>query len=317
MREHPELLIRRPGLLTTVQDLGRYGYQRYGVSVSGAMDRAALRIGNRLVGNPDGAAGLEVTLLGPEIELRAAATIAVTGADLSASLNDQPLKLWTAVPAEAGDILRFGRRRTGARAYVCFSGGIDVPMVFGSRSTDVGSGIGGFEGRRLAADDGLRLGQPKAVPSDSSRRSLPSAAQPSYDAPLVLRLLPGPQASERSSRAIETLLSQRYIVSPDSNRMGYRLKGTSVPATLPATLLSDATAMGTIQIPPDRQPILLMADCQPTGGYLKAASIISVDLPRAAQLAPGDHLEFTLTTMEEALALCREERASLDRVLPP
>ena len=317
MREPPELLIRRPGLLTTVQDLGRYGYQRYGVSVSGAMDRAALRIGNRLVGNPDGAAGLEVTLLGPEMELRASTTIAITGADLSASVNDQPAAMWTALQAHAGDILRFGRRRTGARAYVCFRGGIDVPVVFASRSTDVGSGIGGFEGRRLAAGDCLRLGRMRSVSLGLSRGSLPSDARPPDPAPLVLRVMLGPQASAFSSHAIETLLARHYVVSPASDRMGYRLKGAPVPATSPAALLSDATTMGTIQVPPDQQPILLMADCQPTGGYPKIASIISVDLPRAGQLAPGDPLGFTLTTAEEARELYRKERASLDRVLPP
>lgn len=317
MGEPPQLLIHRPGLLTTVQDLGRYGYQRYGVSVSGAMDRGALRIGNRLVGNPDDAAGLEITLLGPEVAFRAAAIIAVTGADLSAALNGRPLPMWTAVPVQGGDILRFGQRRSGTRAYVCLAGGIDVPLVFGSRATDLGSGLGGFEGRRLATGDVLRVRQIRRPPSKDILRPLPLESRPIYERHPVLRVLMSPQASEWSSRALETMLAQRYVVSPDSNRMGFRLAGRPLAHRMPAMLLSDATTMGTIQVPPDHQPILLMADCQPMGGYPQIASIISVDMPRAAQLAPGDEVRFTRTTTEEAQALCRAERASLDRWLPP
>ncbi|HET6675305.1 MAG TPA: biotin-dependent carboxyltransferase family protein [Nitrospiraceae bacterium] len=318
MRNRSGLVIRRPGLVTTVQDVGRVGYQRYGLSVSGAMDRTALRIGNRLVGNPDGAAGLEVTLQGPEMEFTGGALVAITGADLSPSLNGNPLPMWTAFPASPGDILRFGARRHGCRAYVCFSGGLDVPMVFGSRSTDVRAGIGGLDGRRLRPGDELCFGPSPPKSSRSAKQQPPfSEQQPEYPLCPALRVVRGPQAERFSSRAMSIFLTSRYVVSVDSNRMGYRLDGEPIPHRGSADMISDATAAGTIQIPADEQPILLMADCQTTGGYPKIASVITIDMAQAAQLAPGDQTTFTLTTVDAAILLCRRERDKLDRLLPP
>ncbi len=317
MRNRSGLVLRRPGLLTTVQDLGRVGYQRFGLSVSGAMDRTALRIGNRLVGNPDGAAGLEVTLQGPEMELNGGALVAITGADLSPSLNGHPLPMWSTFPASPGDLLRFGARRHGCRAYVCFSGGLDVPMVFGSRSTDVRAGIGGLDGRRLRQGDELRFGPSPRRFSSSARQQLPFSEQPTYSPCPALRVVRGPHAEQFSSRALTTFLKSRFVVSVNSNRMGYRLDGAPIPHRGSAEMISDATAAGTIQIPAGKQPILLMADCQTTGGYPKLASVITIDMAHAAQLAPGDQTTFTLTTVEAAILLCRRERDKLDRLLPP
>jgi antagonist of KipI len=317
MRDRSGLFVRRPGLFTTVQDLGRYGYQRYGVSVSGAMDRTAVRIGNRIVGNPDGEAGLEVTLQGPELEFTGDALMAVTGADLSPTLNGNPIPMWTAVKTRPGDILRFGLRRKGSRAYLCFKGGIDVPRVFGSRSTEVRAAIGGLDGRRLDKGDQLFFGIAAGESVRAGPRQLPISAQPTYPTAPALRVVPGPQAKQFLSKARDVLFTSLYAISTDSDRMGFRLNGAPIPHRRPAELISDATASGTIQVPADRHPILLMADCQTTGGYPKIAAVITVDMAQAGQLAPGDRITFIPIAPEEATLLCRTERAKLDRLLPP
>lgn len=316
-RDRPGAFVRRPGLFTTVQDLGRSGYQRYGVSVSGAMDRTALRIGNRIVGNPDGEAGLEATLQGPELEFTGDVLMAVTGADLSPTLNGNSIPMWTAVRARPGDILRFALRRQGSRAYLCFRGGIDVPRVFGSRSTDVRAAIGGLDGRRLGKGDHVFLRIAAGESFRAGPRQLPISARPTYPASMALRVVLGPQAEWFLPKAREVLFTSLYAISTDSDRMGFRLNGPPIPHRRPAELISDATVAGTIQVPADRRPILLMADCQTTGGYPKIAAVITVDMAQAGQLAPGDRITFSPIAPDEAALLCRKERAKLDRLLPP
>jgi antagonist of KipI len=317
MSDRPGFLVHRSGLFTTIQDLGRYGYQRYGVSISGAMDRSALRIGNRLVGNPDGAAGLEITLQGPDLELMGKAVIVVTGADLSPTLNGHSVAMWSAVPVRGGDRIRFGTRLQGCRSYVCVSGGLDVPAVFGSRSTDARAGIGGLGGRRLGKGDQVLFGNPARETIRFADRQLPPSARPGYSAAPTLRVILGPQADRVSPDALELLFMNPYGISTDSDRMGFRLEGTPVPHRGSMAWISDATAPGTIQLPADRCPILLMADCQTTGGYPKIASVITADMAHAGQLAPGDSIKFALIDPDKALLLCRTERKKLDRILPP
>lgn len=317
MADRPGFLVHRPGLFTTIQDLGRYGYQRYGVSVSGAMDRIALTIGNRLVGNPDGTAGLEITLQGPELEFIGNAIIAVTGADLSPTLNGHAVSMWSTVAVRTGDRLQFGSRRQGSRSYLCVRGGLDVPSPFGSRSTDVRAGIGGFDGRRLCKSDHVYFGTPARESRKPFDRQLPLRARPTYAAEPILRMILGPQADRFSSHALEILFGNPYVVSPDSDRMGFRLDGAPIPHRDSMDWISDATAAGTVQVPADQRPILLMADCQTTGGYPKIASVITADLGQAGQLAPGQRIRFSPIGVEEALFLCRSERAKLDRILPP
>lgn len=317
MPDRPGFFIHRSGLFTTIQDLGRYGYQRYGVSVSGAMDRTALRIGNRLVGNPDGAAGLEITLQGPELESTGEAVIVITGADLSPTLNGRSIAPWSAVPVRGGDRVRFGLRRHGCRSYLCVNGGLDVPAVFGSRSTDVRAGIGGLSGRRLTKGDRVYFGNPVRKAIRSSDREFPLSARPGYSGAPTLRVILGPQAEHFSRTTLDLFFTNPYVLSPDSDRMGFRLDGVGVPHCRPMAWISDATTPGTIQVPADQNPILLMADCQTTGGYPKIASVITVDLAQAGQLAPGDSIRFTPIDPDKALLLCRIEREKLDRTLPP
>lgn len=313
----PIIHVLRPGLFTTIQDLGRYGYRRFGVSVSGAMDRWALVVGNRLLGNPDEAAGLEITIQGPELLFEQALAVAITGADLSPTGNGRPLPLWTVVAMPAGSRLQFGLRREGARAYVAVAGGIDGPLILGSRSTHVRSGMGGLAGRALKKWDRLVAGPGRTTEAQYVGHALPESHRPRYSPSPTLRVVPGPQADRFAEDALQVLCRSPYLLTAESDRMGYRLSGLELEHRTSPDIISDAVTFGAIQVPADRQPILLMADCQTTGGYAKLAAMIAVDRSPAAQLAPGDRLLFTVVTPDKAVDLLRSAHAELDRLLPP
>ncbi|MEB2337122.1 MAG: biotin-dependent carboxyltransferase family protein [Nitrospirales bacterium] len=313
---NPIIHVLRPGLLTTVQDLGRFGYQRFGVSVSGAMDRWALAVGNRLVGNPDHTAGLEITLQGPELLFEQTLAIAITGADLSPTCDGHPLPLWTRLTLPAGSRLQFGRRRHGARAYLTVRGGIESPLMLGSRSTHLRSGLGGPAGRALQKWDRLMVGKAGKRLGSLEGQSLPDFLRPSYSTAPTLRVIPGPQAECFPPETFRLLAEQPYRITADSDRMGYRLQGQALPPRDPTDIVSDAVTCGAIQVPADQQPILLMADCQPTGGYAKLATLAGIDRSLAAQVLPGDHLSFVVIRAHEAIVLARAAHAKLDRLLP-
>jgi KipI family sensor histidine kinase inhibitor len=289
-----------PGLLTTVQDLGRWGHQDVGVSVSGAMDTMAHRLANICVGNAEGTATLEVTIAGPTLRLESAAILAVTGADLSATLDGAPITMNAPIAARAGATLRFGDRRYGARAYLAFDGGIDTRPVLGSRATHLPTRMGGMNGRALRAGDRIPLGTTRA--SAHTPRIAPPPARP-----VSLRLIPGPDTHSRTQ--LDRLIATRFMVSTQSNRMGYRLVAhTDQTATFAGDAadveeaISEAVVAGSVQIPPSGAPMLLMADRHTIGGYPQIATIISADLPFAGQLAPGDAVRFALCTPSEAHA---------------
>ena len=311
------LHVIRPGLLTTIQDLGRAGYQRFGMPVSGAMDVVAHRIANRLVGNPDHYAGLEMTLQGPELLFETDAVIAVTGGDLSPLVERQIIPLWTAMSIARGSTLSFGKRKTGARAYMAIAGGLDVPEVLGSRSTHVRSHTGGLDGRALTKNDLLQGGRPSArwTPWVGPRRD--PVIVPAYPTHPTLRVVLGPQADWFSKQTLNDFTKHRYRVSPQSDRMGYRLVGPPLPHIGSPDIISDAIPFGSLQVPANQQPILLMADRQTTGGYPKIGVVISADLPLAAQLLPGDTLGFSFVDRATAQAAARAQRSALDAVLPP
>ncbi len=316
-RQAVRLHVLRPGLFTTVQDLGRFGYQRFGMPVGGAMDRLALRLANRLVGNPDSAAALEITVRGPEMVFDKEAVIALTGADLSPALDGMPLPNWTAIKVSQGSTLTFGDRRSGARAYFALAGGLDVSLSLGSRATHTRSRTGGIAGRSLVKGDELRGGRPGPRAWQGVGRSIPAASRPPYSANPTLRAILGPQAACFVPEAVDVLTSSRYSLSTQSDRMGYRLVGALLIHAGSPDIISDATPCGSIQVPANRQPILLMADCQTTGGYPKIAVVITADLPFAAQLVPEDTVGFALVDPAEAQAALRTQQASLDDLLPP
>jgi antagonist of KipI len=314
----PHILVLSPGLLTTVQDLGRVGFQQWGVSVSGAMDRYALVCANRLVENPDRAACLEMTVTGPSVRFTRDSIFAVTGAEGPVTLDGTEVPSWTAVRAAAGSRLDIGRFTTGVRAYLSVAGGIAVPVIHGSRSTHLPSGTGGLAGRALCKSDELRCGDPPAHARCHLGRILPLQVRPHYETNPTLRVVEGPQVKRFPGEAIHELTSHTYRVMPQSDRMGYRLEGEPLPGGHDGgELISDATPAGSLQVFPSGQLALLMADCQTTGGYPKIAVVISADLPLAAQVRPGGSLRFDLVDLAAARQARREQWPRLDSVLPP
>lgn len=308
------LLVREPGLLTTVQDLGRTGHQREGVPVGGAMDPFALRVANLLVGNEPGAAGLEITLAGPALRLEAGALVALAGADLGATLDGAPLPPWRPAWAPEGATLSFGTAAGGCRAWLAVAGGIEVPPVLGSRSTFVRAALGGVEGRALRAGDALPVGRPTAL-GERIARSLRRDARriagwgagpsllPAYSHRPVVRLLPGEHADALAPASRRALTGEEFRVSPRSDRTGYRLEGPRLELSAPLEPLSEAVVFGTVQLPPDGAPIVLMADRQTTGGYPRVGEVATVDVPLLARLRPGDRLRFRPCSLAEAQAL--------------
>ena len=300
----PAATVVQAGLLTTVQDAGRWGHRVQGVPVGGALDSRARRAANGAVGNAAGAAVLEVTLAGFELRFDRPCVAAVSGADLGAHLDDVPVTLNAPLTCRAGSVLRFGERRRGARAYVALAGGVDVPPVLGSRSTELGARFGGFGGRALRSGDHLVVGG--AAPASSpAARTAPDVVEPAGVA--RLRVLPGPHDDWFDDGALSSLERGFFTVTPQSNRVGYRLAAQlPLPRRQTGEMISDATVAGGIQVPPDGQPILLMADRQVTGGYPILATVITADMPLAAQLAPGDAVAFEVCSRAAALTALRE-----------
>jgi antagonist of KipI len=296
------LSVLSPGLQTTVQDLGRWGHQAHGVPVAGAMDPFAHRLANALVGNGRDAATLEVTLVGPHLRFDDARVFAIAGASFEATLDERAVPLETPVAARPGALLTFRRRYHGARGYLAVGGGVDVPPVLGSRATHVPTAMGGMNGRALGRGDVLPLGV--AASPGVTRRFEPTttAERRAGDGPIHVRVLAGPQEDRFLPEALRALLSAPYRVGADSNRMGYRLEGPALRHRRSADVISDATPIGSIQVPGAGQPVLLMADRQTTGGYAKLATVITADIGAAAQAAPGDFIQFVLCTPAEAVA---------------
>lgn len=284
--------ILRPGMFTTVQDLGRWGFQSRGVPVSGALDWYSHGLANRLLGNAADMATLEVTLMGPHMRFEVDTYFAATGAEFRLTLDDAPIEMHRPIKARSGAILKFSERVRGARAYVAVAGGIDVPEVLGSRSTHVLAGMGGHEGRALRAGDALQIG---------ARGEGKGVIVPR---PLPLTLFAGGGAKLRAvpadARLFAHLTSRRFRISPQSDRMGYRLEGPAIGDAPTGELISTAVPTGAIQVPPTGQPILLMNDHATTGGYAIAGTVITADLPIAGQLAPGDWVEFDACSLEAA-----------------
>ncbi len=289
----------QPGAFTTVQDLGRYGYQKYGVSISGAMDRFALRMANLLVGNDEGEAAIEATIIGPKLKTLGRMRMAITGADLSPEIGGNPLGLWRTLDIPEKGTLSFGAWRSGCRAYLAVAGGIDFPVVMGSRSIHTRSNLGG-NGRTLLKGDIIKGRNSEFGIQESGARQLPPELVPSYGKNWQIRVIFGPQKDYFTRRGIETFLTSEYEITPQADRMGYRLKGPKIEHKSGADILTDATPPGSIQVPGDGMPIILLADGQTTGGYSKIATVISVDQDLLAQARPGDKVRFQSVTITEA-----------------
>ena len=302
------LHVVKPGLLTTVQDLGRYGHQASGVPVAGPMDSFSHRLANQLAGNMPDAATLEVTLIGPDLIVDADTTIAIAGAQFEVTCDDRPVGSGASFAVSRGQRLKFGRIVQGARAYLAVAGGIQTPPVLGSRATHLVSSMGGLNGRALQSGDRVPIGN---TPQPRPQRKSVGLTLPSKGRAL-LRVMPGPQADWFQGDALRAIASVSFRISPQSNRMGYRLQGPPLVRAREDELISEPLGIGAIQVPAAGEPILLMADRQTAGGYPKIGYVIAADLPIAGQLAPGDFIEFHLCSHQEAVtALIARERQLL------
>ncbi|PLT30757.1 biotin-dependent carboxyltransferase family protein [Peribacillus deserti] len=316
--------IMKPGLLTSIQDLGRYGYQKYGVISSGVMDQLAHRIANLLVGNSENEATLELTLIGPALRFERDTLISICGADLSPAIDGIPVQLWKTIYIKSGSLLTFGRNQSGCRAYIAAAGGFSVPDVMGSKSTYLRAGIGGFEGRSLNTGDEVLFGMQSSLSAkmmDYLRKqqtdqpfsqldwSVSSGLISFYKSNTKIRIIKGRQFDWFTKDSQKAFFSVPFQVTPQSDRMGYRLNGSKLEVENKAEMISEAVSFGTVQVPSNGSPIVLMADRQTTGGYPKIGQVPAVDLPLLAQAKPGDSLAFEEIPLEAAqnLYLKREQ----------
>jgi biotin-dependent carboxylase-like uncharacterized protein len=300
----------QPGAYTTVQDRGRFGYQQFGVPVCGVVDSFAYRVANALVGNFQGQAVLEATILGPTLKVFDQGLIAVTGGDLSPFLNNPPLPMWESVAIHPGDIVQFKGIKSGCRAYIAVAGGIDVPMVMGSRSTYVAGKIGGIDGRPLAAGDRLNKGDGRG----KAGIRVPSDLIPSYSDDIEIGVILGPQ-DDYFSDGIDKFFGSTFKVSTKADRMGYRLEGDPIMHRdgVEKSIISEPSVPGGIQVPPDGQPIVVLVE-QTVGGYTKIATVISPDIGKVGQTKPGNRIRFRQVELEKAHRILKMEEEKIGSI---
>lgn len=310
------------GMFTTVQDLGRFHYQQYGVPVGGAMDKGALRMINMLVGNEENEAGLEITIMGPKLLIKKTTLLAIGGADMEPLLNGERIPLWRPILAEEGSMLCLGKAKSGCRAYVTFAGGINIDCTMGSKSTYIRAALGGIEGRMLKKGDYFQIGTGAEVASRfiqnlqeekriKKKWAICNNALPKYKKHPILRVITDFEYDQFTEESIKSFFSKEYKVSNYADRMGYRLDGDVLNRVEEIEILSSPVTFGTIQVPNGGQPIILMADRQTTGGYPRIGNVISVDLPLLAQLKPGNYVTFEKITMEDAAQLYIKQETSM------
>ena len=305
------LSVLNPGAYTTVQDYRRYGYQQVGIPLSGALDAFAFDVANMLVKNPINSAALEITIMGCRFEVLNEADVAITGAEIGVTLNERPVECWRSYRIKSGDILEIKQVKSGCRAYLAVTGGIDVPIVMGSRSTYVGGNIGGYLGRPLKQGDIIKRGEGQTL---KRPRKLSPAMIPHYPSHIVLHAVIGPQ-DEFFDEGLKTLFNSEFMVTPKADRMGYRLQGPIIKHrdNVPISIISEPSVPGGVQIPPDGQPIILLME-QTVGGYAKIATVISTDLCKVAQATPGDTIRFEQVTLETSHVLYRESQELIKEI---
>lgn len=305
-------VVKSAGFFTTVQDLGRYKYQAFGVPVSGAMDQKSLKVANLLVDNEINESVLEVTMLGPTLEFTHENIIAITGGDLMPHINNLPISMNTAICCHKGDVLSFGGVKSGSRAYIAFAGGLELPNVMGSKSTYVKAGIGGLRGGKLEKNDEVGFKNPKTYIDGISNRSI--SIEDDYGDEIKLRVVLGPQDDCFTDEGINTFFNSTYTVTNEFDRMGCRLNGNIIKHKKDGNIISDGIAFGAIQVPSNGMPIIMLADRQTIGGYTKIANVISVDLPKLAQAKPGDKISFSNISIEKAQELYIEDIKQLENL---
>ena len=306
------ITVNNPGVLTTVQDFGRFGYQQFGVSASGVMDPRAMSLANLLVGNPEDEAVLECTMMGPELVFDKANVIAVTGGNLQPMIDGAPIDNYRAVAVGKGQTLRFMGPKTGLRAYIAFAGGLDIEPVMGSRSTHMKAKIGGFQGRKLDKGDQIGFRAPKETLKNMDLRAMAPefVPRPEY----ILRVVMGPQDDYFTETGIQTFLSEVYTLTPEFDRMGCRLDGPVIQHKDGGDIISDGIAFGAIQVPSAGTPIIMVADRQTTGGYTKIANVITADFRILGQLKAGDKVRFMKVSIQAAQDALLTQRKALQNM---
>lgn len=304
----------KSGLFTQVQDGGRVGYRDIGVAISGAMDNFAYKISNYLVGNNEGLATLEITMVGPEIKFYDTELIAICGADLSVYINGKSVENWTALKVNKDDVLSFKVNKCGARAYISFSGGLDVEKQLGSFSTNIKASFGGFYGRNIKANDEIKILTNKKAINRYSGNRLDNKYIPNYLGNIDVRVILGPQSDYFSEAEINKFFNETYEVSSLCDRMGYRLTGQPIQHCKSADIISDANSIGAIQVPGDGMPIILMNDCGTTGGYPKIATIVQEDIFKIAQLKTGDKIRFKSISVNEAIEIYKQYNKYINEI---
>jgi antagonist of KipI len=306
----PIIKVIKPGLQTTVQDLGRYGYQQFGVSPSGAMDTYSLIVANLLVGNKIDEAGLEASFTGPTIEAQSDLVMSICGGDFSPTVDGQAVGLWRSFLIKKGQVLSVGQCKQGARTYIAIAGGINVPSVLQSKSTLLNGSFGGYEGRALKKGD-ILYGYP------SIRKPFKFVHPdliPEYKKQLEVRVMRGPHHHLFTEQSVSKFFNEEYLITSQSNRMGYQLIGPKLQHVKGPDIISDPLPLGGIQVPASGQPIILMADHQTTGGYTRIGTVISVDIPRLAQAVPDTRIRFTEVSLDEAQSLYFKRRSLIKRL---
>lgn len=322
------ITVLSPGLLTSIQDLGRVGFQKYGVIVSGAMDTYSLRLANSLVGNGEGEAALEITLVGPALMLNKGIVFAITGADISPTIEGEAVPMWRPVYLNKDSILKFGACKSGCRAYLAFAGGFKIASIMGSKSTYMRAGIGGYKGRALKKNDILELEKPKKKSIDIINKLSKQLSQNKFITSnwyiregenqsrevTTIRVIRERQFENFTEESVNNFFQSSFNISIKSDRMGYRLNGAKLSLKEPAEIISEAVYFGTIQVPPDGNPIILLADRQTTGGYPKIAQIVYVDIQKIVQLKPNEKIMFKEISLEEAEKLYYEREKYINDI---
>ncbi len=292
------IFVENGGILTTVQDAGRFGYQQYGVSPAGPMDSRSFCLANILAGNDRSEGGLEISFMGPRLRFRKGNVIAVTGGDLSPKINGAEIPMYQAVAVAEGDVLSFGGMRNGCRGYIAFAGGLDVPVVMGSKSTLLRNKLGGIQGRKLQKGDEIGFVNPKSMLPDMEKRKIPQEVFPAKE--VVLRVVTGPQDDEFTERGLKNFFWHSGVISNEYDRMGCRIECDPIEHKGDGNINTDGISLGSIQVPTNGKPIIMLADRQSTGGYAKIGTVVTVDLPLLTQSMPGMKIRFIRVSLNLA-----------------
>ena len=309
-----DITILDGGLMTTIQDKGRPGFQQYGMSVSGAMDDFSMRVGNLLVGYEPYEAVLETTILGPTVQFNVNTVIAITGAKMNPQINSKPVPMWRSILVNSGDILTFLGLISGCRSYIALAGGIGIESVMGSKSTYVRGAIGGLNGNKLQVGDEFDLDLKNKDLSGLDNKRIPQEYLPIYANTCEIRVVLGPQDDYLTQETISVFFESEYEVTNEADRMGYRLSGSKIEHIQGADIISDGIALGSIQVPRYGMPIIMMADRQTTGGYTKIATVISSDLAILAQLRPGDKIRFKQVSITKAHEIFNQYNLRIEEI---